>query len=1035
MVHSPSSRRPTTSRCSACSWSRPSSARRDTRTSSTGPWALLFSSNVSRRTYVIGRFLGAYAVSFVLYLAINAGQLFGALLTQGLQLAGLIDTAVLGPHRLDVYLWPYVVGAGPMLFFTGVVFFSLALLTRAMAPVYVGVTILVLGYTVLGGLLDDVGQQPWAALLDPFGNLAFDLATRYWTPAEQNRDLLPLSGVLLANRALWTGLGGALLAFTALRFRPTVDEQRRSRATRDEAAPGLVAPPAVTLTTTTAGWLRVSASTALLLCRAALRSPIYWSFITAGLGFLVFALTSTRAMFGTATLPVTWQVLELSGGAFRLFVFITITFYAGELVWNDRDAHLADIVDAARVPSWVLFAARVGALWLIAGSLQLVVGLAALVAQWVQGPIAPEWRLYVIQLLPFGLLRDVTLCALALFVQVLLNHKYLAHGVMVLNFVSMAVLGMLGVEERLLRFGAEPRIDYSDLNGFGHWVPAVLWYRSFWYLVMAVLLAVASVFVVRGRETTWPRRLAAARARMTRGWIRATAALGLLVLAVGALLLVETHLKRPYVTEKDEERLQADYEKTYRAEWLDVPQPRIIDADMRFELFPEEAQPRLIARGTYLVENNTSTAMDRVMVALPHDVIVHAMGLGAVPAGEAEHDARHGVWRFALRPPLSPGERRPLTFNLEFISDPLVHGGGRSEVVENGTFFNNDLLPVIGYQPNVELDEVGDRKTHGLPPKDRMATRDDPRELQHNFLRRDSDLIGFRATVCTAPDQLAIAPGSLTREWTENGRRCFRYEMDQPIPNFFSVLSARYEVRRDEWNGNKLELYFHPTHDANLDRMMQGMKDALAWCSEAFGPYPHRQARILEFPRYQAFAQSFPNTIPYSEAIGFIARVRDGHPDDLDYPYYVTAHEIAHQWWGHQVIGANVRGASMTSETMAQYSALMVMKRRFGPLKMRRFLKYELDRYLQGRAVERIKELPLAQNESQPYIHYNKGSLAMYALQDYLGEDTVNRALRKYVEAVRYRGPPYTTSKELLDFLRAETPAEYEYLIVARRSR
>src|SRR5436305_13963278 len=49
-----------------------------------------------------------------------------------------------------------------------------------------------------------------------------------------------------------------------------------------------------------------------------------------------------------------------------------------------------------------------------------------------------------------------------------------------------------------------------------------------------------------------------------------------------------------------------------------------------------------------------------------------------------------------------------------------------------------------------------------------------------------------------------------------------------------------------------------------------------------------------------------------------------------------------------------------------------------------------------------------ADNEEQPlyrvqptqgYIHYNKGSLVMYALQDYIGEDKVNHALSEFVKA------------------------------------
>ena len=183
----------------------------------------------------------------------------------------------------------------------------------------------------------------------------------------------------------------------------------------------------------------------------------------------------------------------------------------------------------------------------------------------------------------------------------------------------------------------------------------------------------------------------------------------------------------------------------------------------------------------------------------------------------------------------------------------------------------------------------------------------------------------------------------------------------------------------------------------------------------------------MEFPRYAQFAQSLPNTIPYSEAIGFIARVEK--PTDVDYPFYVTAHEVAHQWWAHQVIGADAQGSTMLSETLAQYSALMVMEKEFGGANMRRFLEYELDRYLIGRSAERKREMPLELGENQPYIHYNKGSLATYALKDYIGEERMNKAIRGFLNAEKFRGPPYPTSLELVDSLRAATPDSLRYLI------
>ncbi len=197
--------------------------------------------------------------------------------------------------------------------------------------------------------------------------------------------------------------------------------------------------------------------------------------------------------------------------------------------------------------------------------------------------------------------------------------------------------------------------------------------------------------------------------------------------------------------------------------------------------------------------------------------------------------------------------------------------------------------------------------------------------------------------------------------------------------------------------------------------------------TENFSPYQHRQVRIVEFPRYGRYAASFPNTIPFSESIDFIARMQD--EDSIDNPFYVTAHDVAHQWWGYQVLGADVQGATMLSESMAQYSALMVMEREYGSQKMRRFLRYELDGYLSGRGGELLEEMPLELVEGQPYLHYRKGSLVLYALKDYLGEVPLNEALRRYIASVRFRPPPYTVSRDLLSFVAEATPPEQRRLL------
>lgn len=165
--------------------------------------------------------------------------------------------------------------------------------------------------------------------------------------------------------------------------------------------------------------------------------------------------------------------------------------------------------------------------------------------------------------------------------------------------------------------------------------------------------------------------------------------------------------------------------------------------------------------------------------------------------------------------------------------------------------------------------------------------------------------------------------------------------------------------------------------------------------------------------------------IPYSETLGFVADLRDS----LDYVFYATAHEVAHQWWGHQISPANVQGATMLNESLAQYSALMVLDREFDRPTMRRYLRWELDRYLVGRGKEILREMPLMLVERQDYVHYNKGALAMYALREAMGEERVNRALARFLKDYAFSGPPYRAAVDLVQYLRAEARPEEQELI------
>ena len=217
---------------------------------------------------------------------------------------------------------------------------------------------------------------------------------------------------------------------------------------------------------------------------------------------------------------------------------------------------------------------------------------------------------------------------------------------------------------------------------------------------------------------------------------------------------------------------------------------------------------------------------------------------------------------------------------------------------------------------------------------------------------------------------------------------CFFAQATKPmktirLSNRFTAITGRaerdgHEVAPETWNGFNLEVYYLKDHPWNISRMIHSMKKSLDYYIENFGPYKHKQARIVEFPRVATYAAAFPGTMPYSKSFGFIFNLN--HPDDIDQVFYVVAHETAHQWWNEQVIGANMEGATLLSElseSLAQYSSLMVMEKELGRDRMRKFLKYEMDQYLSARGREQLRERPLWKVEyKQFYVFYKKAAVA-----------------------------------------------------------
>ena len=978
---------------------------------------LLYTTRLKRGDYVIGRVLGAFIICALCLLSVPLGILIGTFMPW-------LDRETMGPFNIVYYAWPFLTLAMPTVLFMVALFSSAATLTKSMMGSYLTAVAVIILYFTLSALSgrSDLARHIFA-WLDPMGVGAVSDVTRYWTPSESNTKLIPFTGVVLGNRLLFTALGIGLVVLTRALVRfdnpGAKADKRRKKTTEPRPTHIHLADVRPTFGAATA-WTTLVKRTRFEVAQV-FTGPVYPILMLLAVAMTVLFTFAANQIYGTAVYPVTRVMIAVVSNGFALFSMIVAIFYSGELVWRERGRRINEIIDATAIPNWAFLVPKTAALLIVLGS-TLVVSIAAdIVVQLFKGYTHFEFGKYIVwYLLPytvsFGLIG-----ILAIVVQALSPNKFVGWAVMVVYLVFTMVAGAMGWDHHLYMYASSPAMPLSDMNGLGDMWFGWLSFKLYWTTFAVILLVVAHLLWRRGVASGVKAKLVTARGRLKGGALVVLACAGIAFVALGAFDFYNTNILNPYRTKSKIERDEVAFERTFTPA-ADLAIPAVTDVKLSVALYPH-AQ-RFASRGIYTLQNKTTAPITQLYLNSPEELDYSAVTLDGAHQAQAWPD--YGVRKFVFDKPMQPGDVRVLRFTASQAQKGFSNNGVTTRIVDNGTFLNNlEVAPRIGIGDPQAMGDKRLRRKYGLPPLKRMHALDDPAGDTHNYIGADwttSDI-----TVSTVADQTPVAPGYRVSDVTAAGRRTARFVSTTPILNFFSVQSARYQQKHLMHDGIDLAVYYDAQHPYNVDRMLSSMATSLDYYQANFSPYQFHQARILEFPAYAGFAQSFANTIPYSESIGFIADVRD--PNKIDYTTYVTAHELAHQWWAHQIVGADKEGAESLSETLAQYSALMVMQKIYGPDKIRRFLRFELNTYLIGRQTDPDEEKPLYKEQHESYIYYNKGSLVMYLLADRMGADKVNAALRTLLAKYAFKGAPYPRSSDLVAALRDQAQASEQGLI------
>ena len=985
---------------------------------------ILYSYPFTKANYLFAKFFSGILIISVIMLVIALGMFIG------FRFPGT-NSEIVESFKFMAYVKSYVVFILPNVLFFGAVVFAIVTFSRNIGAGFITIIILLFFQGAIGTILSEPEQENWLAILDPSGSSALNVYTKYWTMSEQNEMQLPVKELILYNRLFWLAISSLIFGLVYKYFKFSQNaisisfkKVKSERITKSNFS-GItrINLPKVVHNYSFINNLKTMWRLSNIDFKFIFKSIPFICILIVGLLMLVGTLFFSGMIFGTETLPVTWQMLG-GGNVFSFFVINICTFlYAGILVQRAETAKINHLVDSTPVPNWTLLFSKLIALLKMQLVLLAVIMLAGMLYQTYKGYYDYEIGHYIKELFGLKFLNYLVWALLSIFIQTLVKNQYLGFFIILIIAIGTPLLSFIGIELDVFKYNQGPGFSYSDMNGYGSALSRYLWYKLYWILGGSLLIILSVLMWVRGLPNSFAERIQIAIQRFTVPKTIAFTGILIAFLTLGITILLETKSDNEHSSSKQAELDAVKWEKTYK-KFENYKQPRIVAVNADVHIYPKKRTYK--ATAVYTLVNKTNQAIDSIF--LNHNSLENTFEFNK-PNNLVLEDSIFNFDIYHFEKKIQPGDSLLLTINVKSEENTMFER--KSPVIENGTFINNfSMFPSFGYSSGFELRDNKTRKKYDLPPNNLQKHPSDSTALGNTYISKDSDWIDFEATVSTSKDQIAIAPGYLQKEWVEDDRKYFHYKMDSKILNFYAFNSARYEVKKEMYKGISLEIYYHKPHTYNLDRMMKGLKASIDYNAKNFSPYQHKQARILEFPRtFGTFAQSFANTIPFSEGFGFIAAVDDENDNGVDYPFAVTVHEVAHQWWAHQVIGADVLGATMLSESMSEYVALKVLEHQNGKAKMRTFLKEALDGYLAQRTFESKREKPLMYNDGQGYIRYQKGSLVFYALSDYIGEENLNGALKKYVEKVKFQEPPYTTSIEMVNYIKEVTPDSLKYVI------
>ncbi|TZF95244.1 aminopeptidase [Chryseobacterium panacisoli] len=948
---------------------------------------ILFSFPFSKSTYLKGKFTVYFLQTFVSFSFLMTGFLIGQIMRTGSEMKE--------GFTIIHYLYPLLIFGLINSLFVCSFLFLISLIARKKLLVVVGGLLLYVLYMIVllfsnspfmaGSLPQSLETQQFSALIDPFGLSAYFMQARDLTSHQKNIQVVPFMGYLLFNRLLFILISFGFLFLSLRLFSFSNVSGRKVK---------------------TSGMNQSLSET----------NRSEYSTVSADFG----GLASFRAVFSFVKTDLTYLFKSIAVPAVSILLLFCVGMemyaeiekgirlpqkYAGSGLMAttiSENFHLLGLLISAYFLNDIFWRSQSSGFFLIENStyfsknrvtghfisisLLLFFFTGILIAQGIIFQAAYQyfhidWKAYLGVFL-FNTFPLILFSGLILLINDRISHKFIALGISILAvFVLSGPVSGKIISYPLFIIFSDFKGAYSDFNSYGIYEKAFAQRLLFGAGIICTLWILNHLIRIKK--------------------------IAVIPYVFSILLLISgifagIFFMKGYVPKNEDQTLLSSvkYEKSFR-KYENLPQPDITDITTEIKLYPSENAYQII--GKYTLVNQTSQPINKILINFNEDLKLES---AVLTSGPETMKIDKNITEVLLKQALLPGKTASLDFKLSYQWFAVNGHQSFNAIIENGSFMRiSRYYPTVGYQKDYEVQDEKQRSQFKLGKLMELKKPEAPEVVKKDF-------INLTMIVSTEGNQTAIGTGDLVKQWTASGRRYFRYKADQ-IPLRFAVSSADYEMKSKSYKGVIINIFYHKKHFENVDHLLENAKLTLDYCQQNFGKYPFKTinfAEISSFTRGFA-ATAYPSAVFMPEDMVFHANIQADKKQDVINE--LAGHELSHLWWGNSQINPDDReGSVMLTETLAMYTEMMLYKKMHGREKMMERIKVHEQIYDNEKGLSENVPIYKATGDV-PHISYSKGAAAMVELSSLIGEESVNKALKSFLNNNQYPRKP--TSLDLIN--------------------